>query len=151
MPEGHRPARGTVLGFDFGLARIGVAVGEFETVRASALTTIDGEAATARFAAIEKLIAEWQPVQLVVGLPLDEHGAAQARTARCQRFANQLNGRYGLPVALVDERFSSTEAESQLADSGRTRWQERKVVLDAAAAQVILQHYLDSPDHAELS
>ncbi len=139
-----RPARGTLLGFDFGLARIGVAVGEFESAQASALTTIAAESNPARFAAIEKLLDEWQPVQLVVGLPLDAEGEAQARTPRCRRFANQLSGRFGLPVALVDERFSSVEADEQLIAAGRARWQDRKATLDAAAAQIILQQYLDS-------
>ena len=116
-----RPARGTLLGFDFGLARIGVAVGEFESAQASALTTIEAENSAARFAAIETLLDEWQPVQLVVGLPLDAEGEAQERTPRCRRFANQLSGRYGLPVALVDERFSSVEADDQLSAAGRWR------------------------------
>ena len=148
MPEApgawSRPARGTVLGFDFGLARIGVAVGEFESSHASALTTIAAESTPARFAAIEKLLDEWSPVQLVVGLPLDADGEAQARTPRCRRFANQLSGRYGLPVALVDESFSSVEADEQLTLGGRARWRDRKATLDAAAAQIILQQYLDS-------
>ncbi len=139
----HHPARGTVLGFDFGLARIGVAVGEFETAQANALTTIHAEGNRARFDAIGALINEWQPVQLVVGLPLGLDGAPQERTSRCKRFANQLGGRYGLPVALIDERFSSTEAERLLTDAGHTHWQARKPALDAAAAQIILQHYLD--------
>ncbi len=139
-----RPARGTLLGFDFGLARIGVAVGEFESAQASALTTIEAENSAARFAAIETLLDEWQPVQLVVGLPLDAEGEAQERTPRCRRFANQLSGRYGLPVALVDERFSSVEADDQLIANGRRRWRDRKATLDAAAAQIILQQYLDS-------
>lgn len=146
MPEA--PARGTVLGFDFGLARIGVAVGELETGRASALTTLTAEANAERFAAIERLIDEWQPVRLVVGLPLSSDGAPQTLTPRCRRFGNQLNGRFGLPVAMVDERFSSAEAERQLAEAGRQRWAERKPVLDAVAAQVILQHYLDHIAHA---
>ncbi|WP_230970945.1 Holliday junction resolvase RuvX [Nitrogeniibacter aestuarii] len=147
MPDaaagGPRPTRGTLLGFDFGEARIGVAVGEYETAQASALTTLHVQSNRARFDAIGALINEWRPVQLVVGLPLDMEGEAQERTARCQRFANQLNGRYNLPVALVDERFSSVEAEHRLADAGKTRWQQRKPELDAAAAQIILQHYLD--------
>jgi putative Holliday junction resolvase len=147
MPEApgaaSRPARGTLLGFDFGEARIGVAVGEFETAHASALTTLHAESNRARFEAIGALIAEWRPVQLVVGLPLGLDGQPQQRTARCQRFANQLDGRFGLPVAMVDERFSSAEAERQLQDAGRGRWQDRKATLDAAAAQIILQHYLD--------
>lgn len=147
MPEpqgaASRPARGTLLGFDFGEARIGVAVGEFETAQANPLTTIHAQSNRARFDAIGALIAEWQPVQLVVGLPLGLDGEPQQRTARCQRFANQLNGRYGLPVATVDERFSSAEAERLLGDAGLKHWQDRKPVLDAAAAQIILQHYLD--------
>jgi len=141
--DAARPARGTLLGFDFGEARIGVAVGEFETAQATALTTLHVQSNRARFEAIEALINEWRPVHLVVGLPLDMSGEPQERTARCQRFANQLNGRYNLPVALVDERFSSVEAEHLLADAGKTRWQQRKPDLDAAAAQIILQHYLD--------
>lgn len=142
-PDARRPPRGTLLGFDFGEARIGVAVGEFETARANALTTLHVQSNRARFDAIGALIHEWQPIQLVVGLPLDLEGEPQERTARCQRFANQLNGRYNLPVALVDERFSSAEAERQLAAAGHTHWQQRKPALDAAAAQIILQHYLD--------
>ncbi len=149
MPEGApRPARGSVLGFDFGLARIGVAVGEFETGRANALTTLTVEANAARFEAIARLIDEWRPVQLVVGLPLSDDGSPQEHTQRCRRFGNQLNGRFGLPVALMDERFSSAEAEHQLADAGQHRWTERKAVLDAVAAQIILQHYLDQSTHA---
>ncbi|QID16894.1 Holliday junction resolvase RuvX [Nitrogeniibacter mangrovi] len=142
-PSAARPSRGTVMGFDFGLARIGVAVGEFETARANPLTTLHVQSNRARFDAIAALIDEWRPVQLVVGLPLGLDGEAQERTARCQRFANQLDGRYGLPVALVDERFSSAEAERLLADAGQRRWQDRKAALDAAAAGIILQHYLD--------
>lgn len=146
MPEpaaAPRPARGTLLGFDFGEARIGVAVGEFETGRASALTTVHAQSNQARFEAIGALINEWRPVQLVVGLPLALDGSPQARTPRCRRFANQLDGRYGLPVTLVDERFSSAEAEHQLKDAGQRHWTQRKAHLDAAAACIILQHYLD--------
>ncbi|TVO59398.1 Holliday junction resolvase RuvX [Denitromonas halophila] len=149
MPEGAaRPARGSLLGFDFGLARVGIAVGEFETGRANALTTLTVEANTARFEAIARLIDEWRPVQLVVGLPLSEDGTPQELTPRCRRFANQLGGRFGLPVALIDERFSSAEAERQLADAGQRRWADRKPMLDAVAAQIILQHYLDQTAHA---
>lgn len=92
------PARGTLLGFDFGLARIGVATGELETGQASALTTVHDESNDARFKAIAGLIAEWRPVALVVGLPTHLDGTEHALTARCRRFANQLHGRFGLPV-----------------------------------------------------
>ena len=143
------PARGTLLGFDFGLARLGVAVGELETGRANALLTISGEASAPRFATIEKLLAEWRPVALVVGIPCHLDGAAHAMTARCCRFANQLRGRYGLPVMESDERLSSAAAESMLEEAGQGDWRARKPVLDAVAAQIILQHFLDTIHHAK--
>ena len=88
----------TLLAFDFGLARIGVAVGETETGHAHPLAVIAEEASAVRFAAIEKLLAEWKPTGLVVGLPTHVDGTEHAMTVRCRRFANQLHGRYGLPL-----------------------------------------------------
>lgn len=139
---------GTVLGFDFGLARIGVAVGETETGHAHPLAVISDEANAARFAAIEKLLTEWKPVSLVVGLPVHLDGSEHAMTVRCRRFANQLHGRYGLPVALVDERLSSAEAEERLAEAGLHGWRKQKPRLDSAAAQIILLQYFESARHA---
>ena len=139
---------GTVLGFDFGLARIGVAVGETETGHAHPLAVIAEEANAARFAAIEKLLAEWKPASLVVGLPVHLDGSEHAMTVRCRRFANQLHGRYGLPVALVDERLSSAAAEEHLAEAGRRGWRQQKPLLDAAAAQIILLPCFESARHA---
>ena len=134
---------GTVLAFDFGLKRIGVAVGEALLGQARALTTIAAQDNDTRFERIGRLIAEWQPQRLVVGLPLALDGTEHEMTARCRRFAHQLEGRFGLPVELIDERFSSSEAESRLADLGLS-WQARKREVDAAAAQIILQDYLDA-------
>lgn len=133
---------GTMLAFDFGIKRIGVAIGQDRLGTARALTTITVADNTARFAAIGKLIGEWQPLQLVVGLPRALDGGEYEMTARCRRFAHQLEGRFGLPVALVDERLSSSEAESRLSGAG-LKWQARKQRLDAVAAQIILQDYLD--------
>ncbi|WP_374243172.1 Holliday junction resolvase RuvX [Zoogloea sp.] len=138
----------TLLSFDFGLARIGVAVGETETGHAHPLAPIAEEANAARFAAIEKLLAEWKPSALVVGLPTHLDGSEHAMTARCRRFANQLHGRYGLPVALVDERLSSAEAEGRLAEAGHHGWRKQKPRLDSAAAQIILLQYFESAKHA---
>jgi len=138
----------TLLSFDFGLARIGVAVGETETGHAHPLAPIAEEANAARFAAIEKLLAEWKPSALVVGLPTHLDGTEHAMTARCRRFANQLHGRYGLPVALVDERLSSAEAEGRLAEAGHHGWRKQKPRLDSAAAQIILLQYFESAKHA---
>jgi len=121
-----------VLGFDFGARRIGVAVGNSltQTARPLALIDDDGESRWRRIAA---LIAEWQPAQLVVGVPRHPDGAAHGLTARCERFARQLAGRHRLPVAQVDERYSSVAVEG-----GR----------DDEAAAVILQQWLDEAAHA---
>ena len=145
MPEPFRlPARGSVLAFDFGEKRIGVAVGECELRSASPLTTFDAETNDARWSAVTRLIDEWQPVVLVVGLPLSPDGVAHDMTARAQRFARQLEGRYRLPVMLQDERYTSAEAESQLRDDQGVRdWRSRKQKLDAHAAQLILKDYFD--------
>jgi putative Holliday junction resolvase len=133
---------GTVLAFDFGTRRIGVAVGEMMLGTARALTTISAEANDTRFAAIGKLIEEWQPDRLVVGLPLSLDGEAHEMTDRCRRFARQLEGRYRLPVVLVDERLTSTAAEGNLRERGLD-WRQRKVTLDAEAAATLLQGYFN--------
>lgn len=138
----------TILCFDFGLARIGVAVGETETSHAHPLSAIVEEANAARFAAVEVLLAEWKPSALVVGLPTHLDGTPHEMTARCRRFANQLHGRYGLPVSLVDERLSSAEAEERLNEAGLKGWRKQKPRLDSAAAQIILHQYFESIKHA---
>lgn len=133
---------GTVLAFDFGTRRIGVAVGEMMLGTARPLTTIAAEANDARFNAIGKLIAEWQPATLVVGLPLSLDGAAHEMTERCRRFARQLEGRYRLPVVLVDERLTSASADERLRAQGRD-WRSRKAAIDAEAAAILLQSHFD--------
>jgi putative Holliday junction resolvase len=138
---------GTVLAFDFGLARIGVAVGETETGHAHPLAAIAEEANAVRFAAIEAP-RRMEARRLVVGLPTHLDGSEHAMTARCRRFANQLHGRYGLPVALVDERLSSAEAEERLSEAGHHGWRKQKPRLDSAAAQIILLQYFESAKHA---
>lgn len=145
MPEAAQIPLGTVLGFDFGEKRIGVAVGESQTRLAHPLTTIRAEVNAARFSEISALIAEWQPVGLVVGRPLALDGTPHAMTARCTRFANQLHGRFGLPVSFAEERLSSVEAEERLREAGHNA-KSAKGHLDATAAQIILQGYLDSLD-----
>lgn len=134
--------QGTVLGFDFGERFIGVAVGESMLGVAHPLQTVDAEASDARFAAIAALLKEWRPALLVVGLPLALDGTEHELTRRARRFARQLEGRFGLPVAFADERLSSTEAASRLRDIGRGG-RENKNLTHAVAAQVILQSYFD--------
>ena len=128
MPEAR--AR-TVLAFDFGLKRIGVAVGEPDLGTAHPLAPI----AAPGFDAIGKLVAEWRPAQLVIGLPVAANGE-HPLAKHVERFARQLEGRFHIPVARVDERFSSVEAESRLRGLKRQS-------IDSVAAQLLLQQYFD--------
>lgn len=105
----------TVLAFDFGLKRIGVAVGSRLTGGAQPLATIAATSDAQRFDRIAALIGEWQPQRLVVGRPTHPDGLPLPVTARCERFARQLHGRFGLPVHLVDENYSSVEADREAA------------------------------------
>lgn len=147
MPDGQ----GTVLAFDFGLKRIGVAIGtrlgNGVLAAARPLTTIAADANDERFAAIGALIAEWQPLCLLVGRPLNDDGTPHDMTARSERFAQQLKGRFRLPVDCVDERYSSLEAEAALKGRG-LGWRQRKAQLDAEAALIILQSWSDSHAHS---
>ena len=132
-----------MLAFDFGEKRIGVAVGDLELGIAHPLTTIHEEGSAARFAAIGALAQEWKPVRFVVGLPSHADGSEHEVARLARRFAQRLEGRYGVPVAFVDERLTSVTAESRLRESG-TRRDRIAGALDAAAAQEILQAYFDS-------
>jgi putative Holliday junction resolvase len=140
MPEALMAASGTIVAFDFGIRRIGVAVGESMIGLAHPLTEISGEESGPRFAAIAAVIDEWKPQHLVVGLPLAADGSEHDLTRRAQRFARQLEGRFGLPVSLVDERYTSVEAESGLRETGARRALREKRI-DSAAAQLILQQF----------
>jgi len=147
MPEkASRPTAGTVLAFDFGLQRVGVAVGEPEVGTAHPLAPIAAATQPGRLSAIEVLVKEWKPGLLVVGRPLGEDGAPHEMTRRAERFARQLNGRFGIPVELVDERYSSVEVESRM----RAAYGARKAVslargkaLDSQAAQLVLEQFFD--------
>jgi putative Holliday junction resolvase len=134
---------GTVLGFDFGAKRIGVAVGEHQVGLAHPLATIDGEDREHRFAAIDKLVAEWQPASLVLGLPLATDGSEHEMTRRARRFARQLQARYRIEVKFIDERYTSAAAEEQLR-AQHVDLRRNKAAIDAAAAQIILQEYFDA-------
>ena len=144
----HSPHDGTVLAFDFGAKRIGVAVGETALAQAHPLTVIHAQASDERFGAIGALIAEWHPVLLVVGMPAhmgeaNERDTPHTMAARCRRFGNQLHGRFGLPVDYADERLTSLDAEARLRETGHDA-RSAKAHLDAVAAQLILQTYFES-------
>ena len=143
-PPAPEALRGTVLGFDFGEKRIGVAVGETATGIASPVGTIAAPGNDARFEAIAKLVREWKPAGFVVGRPRHEDGSEHAVAKLAEKFARRLAARYALPVRFVDETLSSAEAESRLRGT-RTR-ATRPGDVDAMAAAVILQSYLDQPE-----
>lgn len=126
----HSPE--TVLGFDFGIKRVGVAMGNTMIGQATPLAVIQSTVNDARFAEIKALIDKWGPTKLVVGLPFHPDGAEHEMTARCRKFANQLNGRFNLPVVLVDERYSSAMISAK-----------RGEIIDDRAAAIILQQYFD--------
>ena len=125
-----------ILGFDFGLKRIGCAIGNDLSKTARPLTVIHAEANDRRFAEIGKLIGEWQPAKLVVGLPFYPDGKEHEMTKRCRRFANQLHGRFSLDTILVDERYTSSVLNFKPGEAD-----------DAHAAALILQQYLDETIH----
>lgn len=138
----HKAPTGTTLAFDFGEVRIGVAEGDAEVGTAHPLATVTGEGNEAKFAAIAKLVAEWQPRQLVVGLPAHTDGSEHELTRLCRKFGRRLHGRFGLPVYWVDERLSSLYAESLLAEA-QVFGRKQKAVLDQVAAQAILQGFFE--------
>lgn len=139
-PITHHPRTGTVLAFDFGTRRIGVAVGDFETRLAHPLTTVAAADNRARFDSIERLIAEWRPALLVVGQPSRSDGSEHPVGQLARRFAQRLHGRFGLPTRLVDEHLTSHDAEQSLRNAG-ARGARLKAGLDAVAAQRILEAY----------
>jgi putative holliday junction resolvase len=134
---------GTILAFDFGEKRIGVAVGETTLKLAHPLTTISAEENAAKFAQIATLIQEWRAQLLVVGLPMHLNGDAHLLTHLAKKFAQRLEGRFNLPVVMVDERLTSAEAAQTLKESGITGMAQ-KAMLDQMAAKTILQSYFDN-------
>jgi putative holliday junction resolvase len=133
-----------VLAFDFGEKRIGVAVGDLTLRIAHPLSTIRAEDNSTRFAEIGKLIEEWRPARLVVGLPMHADGTEHELSRLSRRFAQRLEGRFALPISLVDERLTSRAAETRLRESGMPA-RKLKEALDAASACEILQSWFDSP------
>ena len=141
---------GTVLGFDVGARRIGVAVGSAYGHGARALAVIEVHAHGPDWAAIDRLRTEWRPDGLVVGDPMTLEGGDQPNRKRAHAFARELQQRYKLPVVLVDERTSSIEAAQRFAaDRAEGRRKRRDAaVLDAVAAAVIVERWLAAPDDA---
>jgi putative Holliday junction resolvase len=136
------PRFGTVLAFDFGERRIGVAVGELELGIAHPLETIDAAANDARFARIAALLQDWRPVLLVVGLPLTLDGGEHRLTGLARKFAQRLQGRFDIETRLVDERLTSVEAQRDARASGMSARDSKRHV-DPLAAKLILEAFFN--------
>ncbi|AIX49211.1 MULTISPECIES: Holliday junction resolvase RuvX [Pantoea] len=133
----------TLLGFDFGTKSIGVAVGQQLTGTARPLTALKAQEGTPDWNLIEKLLKEWQPDYVVVGLPLNMDGTEQPLTARARKFANRLHGRFGVRVELQDERLSTVEARADLFKRGGFRALQKGQV-DSQSAVIILQDWFET-------
>ena len=141
---------GTVLGFDVGAKRIGVAVGSAFGSCARALAVIDVHGNSPDWIAIDKLRAEWRPDGLVVGDPMTLDGGDQPIRKRARGFAGELRSRLNVPVVMIDERNSSIEAAQRFADAradGRKRRRDADA-LDAMAAAIIVERWLAAPQDA---
>jgi len=134
------PDRKTVLAFDFGLRRIGVAVGQNLTKTAKPLALLKAQDGAPKWPEVKQLISDWQPQLLVVGLPVHMDGSEQELTRLARRFGNRLNGRFHLPVEWVDERLTSYEAELMLEESSAAHAND-KIGVDSLSATLILAQY----------
>jgi putative Holliday junction resolvase len=136
----------TALGFDYGGARIGCAIGQSFTRTASPLEVVSANQGVPDWATIDRIVQEWRPTDLVVGLPLHMDGTEQKMTDRCREFAAQLEERTSLPTHLVDERNTSREAEAQFKAQRKAGTKKRKHggQLDSVAAKIIVERWLAS-------
>lgn len=139
------PAARTVLSFDYGLRRIGVAVGNTLTGTAEALATIAAQDGVPDWRAVDALVADWRPHEIVVGVPYNRRGEDPGLAAAAERFAGALQGRYGIGIHRVDERLSSREAEDELRERRRSGAKARRVRrgdVDREAARLLLLQWL---------
>lgn len=144
MPNGAGGGPRIVLAFDFGLRRIGVACGDTVSRSAAPLEAVPADSRGVRWETIDALLREWQPSLAVVGLPYNVDGSDSAMTVAARGFAADLGQRHGLQVVLVDERYSSREAEARLKSARASGLRKRRVAkadVDAAAACVILERW----------
>jgi putative Holliday junction resolvase len=153
MTVSSQPSSQQVLAFDFGTRRIGLATGQTITATTLALAPIQAKDGTPDWVALDKVIKEWQPNVLVVGIPLNMDGSISEMSRRARRFANRMQDRYQLPCFLIDERLSTAEAkEIHFAHGGGTNF--RKESVDGIAAQIILDSWFNSsqriPSHTRL-
>jgi putative holliday junction resolvase len=130
----------TLLGIDYGLARIGVAVGNTASCSATALVTLPAKAGQPSWTEVTKIVREWSVNGFVVGLPLNVDGGNQDITVLARKFATAIGQRYNLPVHLTDERYTSKAARTIFQEFSRQK--QQRIGLDAVAAQLILEQWL---------
>lgn len=133
-----------LLGFDYGTRQIGVAVGQAITLQARELCTLKAQNGTPDWSRVEALLAEWKPDALVVGLPLNMDGSPSEMSERAEKFARRLHGRFNLPVYTHDERLTTFEAKGQRMARGGQRGSYRDNPVDAIAAALLLQGWLEN-------
>ena len=135
----------TLLGFDFGLSRIGIAVGQELTATARPLTTLTSQQQRPDWSAIGRIIEEWQPDLAIVGIPRHADGSASEMTTAALRFSRQLAGRYHLAIDTIDERLSSVAAEAFIAQAGQLNQRRRRdrCTIDQVAAALILESWFN--------
>ena len=139
----------TYLGFDYGSKHLGIAVGGSASGRAEALATASVQSGIPDWSLLDRLVTEWQPAALIVGLPLNMDDSENVMTWAARKFGHRLQGRYNLPVHWVDERLTSVAAKNALVES-HVPWKQRKARVDKLAAQTILQAYLDEQRRLKL-
>ena len=133
----------SLMGFDFGTRSIGVATGQEVTGTASPLTSLKANEGIPDWIQLEKLLKEWQPDLLVVGLPLNMDGTEQEMTVRARKFGQRLHGRFGFQVEFKDERLTTTDAKARLFEQGGYKALGKSRV-DAVSAQLILESWMES-------
>ena len=138
-----QPGQRTLLGFDFGTRSIGVAIGQEITGSAQPLRALKANDGIPNWEEIEKLLQEWQPDRVIVGLPLNMDGTEQPLTQRARKFAARIHGRFGIVVDLQDERLTTTDARARLFERGGYRALEKGMV-DGISALLILEAWMES-------
>ena len=134
---------GNILSFDFGEKRIGVAIGNSITKSSHPLETINTPKNIERYKLIELLLKTWEPVKLVIGYPLNEDGTLSRMSFLAKKFSNKLSNKYNIPIVLVDERFTSSEADLELKKFEKN-FKKRKIVIDQVAAMIILDSFFQN-------
>ena len=131
---------GNILSFDFGEKRIGIAIGNSITKTSHPLETINTDKNTERYRLIELLLKTWEPVKLVIGYPLNEDGTLSKMSLLAKKFGMKLGNKYNIPIVMIDERFTSSEADLELKKFEKN-FKKRKVVIDQVAAMIILDSF----------